>query len=243
MRVWIAIWTGSSVITKGIADWIRGGAALRVTVVFLAAGFLKGLPWTTYIVVALAHAWLITAVYLGLRLPDLTAPKIPAAGEPEEQTESEAMEEDHDSGEEPLADGERDVPRQVIVETLHGLLKESGGVHLKNLAYNLPFGPWKTGQARALLASHSIRVRPGVRVPGVGGREGVHRDDIPPLSSPDEDAAPVADVAAGQSNNNNGNNADGPDTEIVQDEVNPQRWHVIPRRPRAAASTSGTDET
>lgn len=240
MRVWIAIWTGSSAIAKAIGDWIRGGAAAgKVLVVFLAAGFIKGLPWTTSIAVTLVCAWLLTAVYLGLRMPD---PTKPAADKGEQPDGEEAEAEDTDEDEEPAAQEREQPSRAVVIKALHGLLQGTGGVHLNALAKALPHGPWKTGDVRSLLASHSIRVRPGVRVPGVGGREGVHRDDVPPLSSPYEDATPVADVAAGQGNNNNANNTGGPDAEIVQDQFNPQRWHVLPRHLRTAASSSGTDE-
>ncbi|MFC8520791.1 hypothetical protein [Streptomyces sp. NPDC057257] len=225
MRVWIAIWTGSSAIAKAIGDWIRGGAVvLKLLAVFAAAGFIKGLPWTTYIVSVLAQAWLFTAVYLGLRLPDPTKPNKATAKA--EQQDQEA-EQDQEAPKEAAQPSHTDV-----VTALHTLLKDTGGVHLQDLAKALPHGPWKTGDVRSLLASHSIRVRPGVRVPGVGPREGVHRDDVPPLPHPDEPTPAVADVGAGHSDNNNGNNTE---PEIVQDEDNPQRWHVLPRRVRALA--------
>lgn len=236
MRVWIAVWTGSSVIAKVIGDWIRGGAVLlKLGCVLAAAGFLKGLPWTTNIVIVLACAWLVTAVCLGLRLPDPTKPKQAA----KEDTAKKGEQETAGEAEEQAPQESKQPSRADITTALHGLLQESGGVHLQDLAKALPHGPWKTGDTRSLLASHSIRVRPGVRVPGVGPREGVHRDDIPPLPSPEMDSAPVADVAAGQSNNNNGNNTE---PEFVQDEANPHRWHVPDPPPPAAASTSSEHE-
>ncbi|MFE2346466.1 hypothetical protein [Kitasatospora cineracea] len=66
---------------------------------------------------------------------------------------------------------------------------------------------WKrSGKAvKALLGEAGVRVRGGVRVEGVSV-EGIHRDDVPPLPSP-SGAAPGSVVAAGQSNNNNANNA------------------------------------
>jgi hypothetical protein len=243
MRVWIAVWTGSSALTRAICDWIRGGAAPRLLGLFLAAGFIKGLPWTTSIAVLLALGWLLTAIALGLRLPAPAA----AAAEPE-ASEPGTDNADEDASYTPADDvpEESSEPsRDLVVKALHGLLRDTGGVHLQALARALPDGPWTTGDARSLLASHSIRVRDGVRVPGVGGREGVHRDDIPPPPSPAEDTTSAAVVGPGQSNNNNANNAP-PDEEpgegIVQDEANPNRWHVLPRRARTAARTGGKDK-
>lgn len=249
MRVWIAIWTGSSAITKAICDWIRGGVALRLLGVGLAAGFIKGLPWTTYLLGGLAQAWLLTAVYLGLRLPDPTKPATDKSKEPAGDTterpdgegaQTEGADEPTGEGEQAAAQQREQPSRALVVEALHGLLQDTGGVHLQALAKALPHGPWQTRDVRSLLASHSIRVRDGVRVPGVGPREGVHRDDVPPLPSPDADPTPGADVAAGQSNNNNGNNTRA---EFVQDDTNPNRWHVLPRRLRATAGTGGQDAT
>lgn len=237
MRVWIAVWTGSSAITRVICDWIRGGAALRILVLVLAAGVIKGLPWTTRIAVILGCAWLLTAVCVGLRLPDPTSPeKKPAApetsGDETEETDAQAS----GKSEQDAPEGPRPLARDTVIEALHGLLADTGGVHLQSLAKALPEGRWTTGDARSLLASHHIRVRPGVRVPGVGGREGVHRDDIPPLPSPDESPAPVADVVPGQSNNNNGDNTEGETFDSVPDEANPARTHVLWRRKKAPAA-------
>lgn len=69
MRVWIAIWTGSTVICGRIGAWIAGGWAPRTLGLLLAAGFLKGVPRTTEIALALAIAWLGYAIVLGLRAP------------------------------------------------------------------------------------------------------------------------------------------------------------------------------
>jgi hypothetical protein len=243
MRVWIAVWTGSSAITRVICNWIRGGPAPRLIGLALAAGFIKGLPWTTSIAVLLAVGWLFTAITVGLRLPTPTiAPAQPKTSEQGEASADETASEASTDVREGAAGAAREPFRETVIEALHGLLHDTGGVHLQDLAQALPGGPWKTGQVRSLLASHGIRVRPGVRVPGVGGREGVHRADIPPLPSPAEDTTPAAVVAAGQSNNNNGNNgepAEEQGEDIVQDAANPNRWHVLPRRARPAARTGG----
>jgi preprotein translocase subunit SecG len=241
MRVWIAIWTGSAIITRGICGWIGRGATPRLIGLFVAAGFIKGLPRTTAIVALLALGWLATAITLGLQLdnPD------DEEAEPSEASAGETAAQAPASATETTSGAPREPSRELVVETLHSLLEDTGGVHLKALAQALPKGIRTTGQARSLLASHSIRVRPGVRGPGGGVREGVHRDDIPPRPHPAEDTVPVADVAAGQGNNNNGNNSaadEEPGGGIVQDEANPNRWHVLQRRPRAAARASGKDK-
>lgn len=74
MRVWIAIWTGSTIICGRIGAWIAGGPAVRLLALLLAAGFCKGLPWTTHLMFTGAAGWLATAIVLGLR----PAPEKPA---------------------------------------------------------------------------------------------------------------------------------------------------------------------
>ncbi|MFD5467046.1 hypothetical protein ACFWIQ_30110 [Kitasatospora sp. NPDC127059] len=66
---------------------------------------------------------------------------------------------------------------------------------------------WKrSGRAvRGLLQEAGVEVRGGVRVEGVSV-PGIHHDDVPPLPSPSE-STPSGVVVAGQSNNNNANNA------------------------------------
>lgn len=235
MRVWVAIWTGSSAISRGFGDWIRGGVLVRLVCVVLAAGFIKGLPFTTAIAVLGAVAWLLTAVYVGLRLPNPLAPAKKAAAEPVKSAAEEPSSEAPATAEEDVPKGPPGLPRDTVIEGLHRLLGESGGVHLKALAQALPDGPWTTGTARSLLASHSIRVRPGVRGPAGGVREGVHRDDIPALPSPDSEPPVASAVAAGQGNNNNGNNTEEGDVEerafeSAPDETNPARTHIRWRR-------------
>ena len=77
MRVWIAIWTGSTVLCGRIGAWIAGGWAPRVLGLLLAAGFLKGVPRTTEIALVLAAGWLVTAIVLGLRAPAVEQPAAP----------------------------------------------------------------------------------------------------------------------------------------------------------------------
>ncbi|MGW6459101.1 hypothetical protein ACWF94_24795 [Streptomyces sp. NPDC055078] len=197
MRVWVAVWTGSALISRMIGQWLAGGVALRLTVIVGGAAFVKGLPWTTRIVVILAVWWLTGAIALGLRA-DRTQPQPEPDAVPEPEGEQQPA---------PAAEARPEPTRDEVAALLHSLLGETGGVHLKTLAEHLPAGPWKTAQVRALLGRHGIRVRAGVRAPGADGREGVHRADVPPHPSPSAGAAPVAVVVPGQSNNNNADDA------------------------------------
>ncbi|MFI1518343.1 hypothetical protein [Kitasatospora cineracea] len=90
---------------------------------------------------------------------------------------------------------------------------------------------WKrSGKAvRALLQEARVEVRGGVRVDGVSV-PGIHRDDVPPLSSPSE-GTPHPVVVAGQSNNNNANNTQTWSTRegfvLQADPDNPARTIVV----------------
>lgn len=196
-----------------------GSALLRWAGLLLAAAVTKGLPWTTVITLALMAAWLITSLVLGYAAAPRTA-KPPA----EQPTEPPA-EEPH--------------PREILTRDhvallLSGVYTEGSGVHLATLAEHLsqtrlvglPPTPWATRDVRALLARHKVRVRAGVRVPPAGGREGVHREDFPPLPPPAPEATVVGDVVPGQSNNNNADNAPSYPFEVVDDPDNPARAHV-----------------
>ncbi|MFD9763201.1 hypothetical protein ACFWXI_06610 [[Kitasatospora] papulosa] len=192
----------------------EGSALLRWVGLLIAAAVAKGLPWTTNLAAGLAVAWVLTSIALGY----ITAYAQRPAAEQKEKTEKET------AGPDPA----ETLTRDDVAPLLHGLLKESGGVHLKALAEALPArpkkAPWATRDVRALLDRVGVRVRPGVRVPGVGGREGVHRDDVPPLPSPTSGPPLVGVVVPGQSNNNNPRNAPG--FRIEDDPENPARAHV-----------------
>lgn len=201
MRVWIAIWVGSTHISRIIGAWIAGGALLRISVLLLAAGFIKGLPVTTGIAWLLAAGWIATAVILGLRAPaPATAPDAPD-----------------------------DTPQQPALPTRDELataLHKTGAphAHLKALAEALGT---TTDRTREALTQAGIPIEGGVRMKGrkVAVSTGVKADHFPPLPSPSPDGD-VAVVAAGQSNNNN---ADGVGERFVQDEKNPHRWRVLRR--------------
>lgn len=224
MRVWLAIWVGSTRITREIAAWLHGGVVLRPLCLLVAALFLKGWPGWGVIGPLCALAWLGGAIVLGLRAPNPLAPK-----EDEDAADGgpEGAEQATDTEPQALKKPNRNVPIEDIATIVHGLAQDAGGVHLKDLAKALPGPPWATREARALLGRLSIRVRAGVRVPGVGPREGIHRDDFPPLPSPDSATSPDGVVAAGQSNNNDNNNgARGYSFTVTDDPDDPARARV-----------------
>lgn len=193
----------------------EGSALLRWACLLIGAAVAKGLPSTTTIAITLTAAWVLTSLVLGY------AAALPAKKPPAEQQKEGADQ----TGPDP-ADT---LTRDDIAPLLHGLLQESGGVHLKALAEVLPArpkrAPWATRDVRALLARLGIRVRAGVRVPGESGREGVHRTDVPPLPSPTSKTPLVGVVVPGQSNNNNANNTPG--YVITDDPDNPARHDVL----------------
>lgn len=192
-----------------------GGVLLRLLLLVLAAGFIRGLPHTTDILMTLAAAWAVTSIVAGFAIALSERP-------------DNAQEQDQEQTGPDPADT---LTRDDVTPLLHGLLQDAGGVHLKALAKVLPArpkgAPWATRDVRALLALLDIRVRAGVRVPGESGREGVHRDDVPPLPSPTSGTALVGVVVPGQSNNNN-----GPDYVINDDPDNPVR-HTVHHAERA----------
>ncbi|MFE4691734.1 hypothetical protein ACFRH6_16945 [Streptomyces sp. NPDC056749] len=190
----------------------EGSALLRWVGLLIAAAVAKGLPWTTNLALGLVAAWVLTSIALGY----IAAYAERSADEQEEEPET--------AGPDPA----ETLTRDDVAPLLHGLLKDTGGVHLKALKEALPARPkrtpWATRDVRALLARVGIRVRDGVRVPGVGGREGVHRDDVPPLPSPTSGTPLVGVVVPGQSNNNNAGNT--PAFTVTDDPDNPAQAHV-----------------
>ncbi|MFG2826087.1 hypothetical protein ACGFWI_01170 [Streptomyces sp. NPDC048434] len=224
MRIWIAIWVGSTTITRWIAAWIAGGAVLRLFVIGLAAGFIKGLPVTTALGWLGVAVWLILATVLGLREA--------AAEEAAKKSSTTDAESTGTTGPSTPAPDTPKTPdtaptRDDVARLLHNLLGDTGGVHLSALAKALPGGPWPTRKVRSLLAAHDTRVRAGVRGPTGAVREGVHRDDIPTPTSPTGHPPTGAAVAAGQSNNNNDNNTEpAPAFTVTDDPDDPARSHV-----------------
>ncbi|MFF8485181.1 hypothetical protein [Streptomyces antibioticus] len=191
MRVWIAVWTGSTQITARLAAWLARRPLLRTAAVFGIALFLKGLPWTWRIAWAAGGAWLITAIVLGLRLPDPTKPaEAPAPGG------------DGQAGEEPGTPAA--APDWTTRENLARALHTVGAphAHISALAEHLDAS---TEAVREALAEAGIPTEGGVRMKGrkVAVSTGVKRSDFPPLPSPAPDDA-VAPVLTSNNNDNNG---------------------------------------
>ncbi|WP_435218394.1 hypothetical protein [Streptomyces sp. bgisy034] len=207
MRVWVAIWTGSTAICRGIAAWIAGGPLLRLGLVVLAAGFLRGWPGWDVTVATFTVGWLTTAVVLGLRLPDPTAP--PA-------TEAPAAPGD-DTQEQP-ATAPPGISREQLVRALHEV--GTPHAHTTALADHLKAS---TGAVREALTEARIPLSGGVRMKGrpVPVSPGVKAGDFPPLPSPGDEAAQEGPLT---SNNNDNNNSRG--FETVPDEERPQRTLV-----------------
>ncbi|MEV0917860.1 hypothetical protein AB0I93_26830 [Streptomyces sp. NPDC049967] len=202
----------------------EGSALLRWVGVLVAVIVAKTLPYTTIITVSLAVAWVLTALVLGYAA---TLPGKSAKGGGGDEMPS---------TEEPEADARH--PREIltrehVARLLTDVYTEGSGVHLATLAKHLsktplvglPATPWATADVRALLARHEVRIRPGVRVPPTGGREGVHKEDFPPLPQPPSDPPVVGVVVPGQSNNNNAGNAPHP-FDVVDDPDHPHRAQV-----------------
>ncbi|MFD7429036.1 hypothetical protein ACFV6Z_18615 [Streptomyces sp. NPDC059818] len=202
----------------------EGSALLRWVGVLIAAIVAKTLPYTTVIACSLATVWVLTALGLGYAatFPD----KTDKGGE---------------DGKEPPADEPH--PREILTREHVALLlaevyTEGSGVHLATLAEHLtrtpliglPATPWATRDVRTLMGRHAVRIRPGVRVPPTGGREGVHKEDFPPLPQPPSEPPVVGVVVPGQSNNNNPSNSPG--YVITDDPTNPVR-HTVHHTERA----------
>jgi hypothetical protein len=210
MRVWIAVWTGSSRICTAIAGWLIGGGSGatfgKLALVLFAAGFAKGLPWTTNIALLLAAAWLVTAVAIGLRLPDPTKPS-------EAQPAKDAGEAQPQHAAAPYG-----ITREQLVRALH----EVGAPHAHTtaLADHLKAS---TDAVREALAEAGIPTQGGVRMKGrrVAVSPGVKREDFPPLPSPADEAAMEGTLT---SNNNDNNNTEV--FETVPDKERPHRTLV-----------------
>ncbi|GGZ51649.1 hypothetical protein [Streptomyces rubiginosohelvolus] len=210
---------------KGPAD-AEGSALLRWVGLAIVLGVTKATPYTTVAAVIAAAAWVVTALALGYL----------ATMKPQLEPESTDEDADQEQPEEAPADEQHPselLPLGHVAVLLASLYTEGSGVHLAALASHLsrtplmglPATPWKTADVRALLARHGVRIRPGVRVPPAGGREGVHRDDFPPLPPRPSDPPVVGVVVPGQPNNNNvGNTA--PPFRITDDPDHPTRHHV-----------------
>lgn len=216
MRVWLAIFTGSSAICRGIAAWIAGAPTLRLVAVVVAGGFLRGWPGWGRAAMAAAVVWLIAAVVLGLRLPNPLAPApVDKDGAPADEDAAEDV--DAAPDEDTTAPG--GIPRDRLVRALH----EVGAPHAHTSALAEHLGA-PTSAVREALAAARIPTSGGVRMKGrqVAVSPGVKAADFPPLPSPTEEGAQEGALTS----NNNDNNNSGRDFVCVPDDTNPALTHV-----------------
>ncbi|MET8707792.1 hypothetical protein [Streptomyces californicus] len=207
----------------------EGSALLRWAGLAIALGVTKATPYTTAAAAVAAAAWMVTALALGW-----PATKPQPGPEPEATAKDDDQEQPKEEPEEPAQHPSELLPLEHVAVLLSTLYTEGSGVHLATLAEHLtatplmglPATPWKTAHVRALLTRHGVRVRPGVRVPSIGGREGVHREDFPPLPPPPSGPPAVGVVVAGQPNNNNAGNTPDRPFRITDDPDNPARHQV-----------------
>lgn len=141
--------------------------------------------------------WLLAALILGQKAAD--------EEEVEKATETEAAQE-------PSPGALGSISPTVADARLAVALLGATGTHVAlaavtaHLAAQYPAWHRSPKEVRALLSQAGVRVRGGVRMEGVSV-PGIHRDDVPALPLAPE-GAPEGVVAAGQSNNNNTNNAE-----------------------------------
>jgi hypothetical protein len=218
MRVWIAVFTGSSRICTAIAAWLLGGGAWailgKLLLVLVAAGVLKGLPWTTNAALLAALAWLAVAVVLGLR--DEVTVTVTAKGK---TTPAGASSEP--AGQAPA------LTRDRLVQALH----EVGAphAHTSALADHLK-APAEA--VREALDEAGIPRSGGVRMKGrpVAVSPGVKKADVPPLPSPAQEPPQEGVLTSNNNSNNTGQEDPGEGPALVQDETNPHRWHILRAR-------------
>ncbi|MFE3378360.1 hypothetical protein [Streptomyces anulatus] len=213
----------------------EGSALLRWVGLAIVLGVTKATSYTTVAAVIAAAAWVVTALALGYIATMPPEPEKPAA-------DGDAGDDDQEQPEEEPSEPEQHPSELLALPYVAVILDEAytegSGVHLATLAerltatplMGLPATPWKTGDVRALLTRHGVRVRAGVRVPPVGGREGVHREDFPPLPPTGPVPPVVGVVVPGQPNNNNPGNAPSSPFRITPDPVNPVRHNVLHER-------------
>lgn len=228
MRVWIAVWVGSTTITRWIAGWIAGGVALRLFVIGLAAGFLKGLPVTTQLVWLGAATWLVLAIVVGLR----------AAAAEEAAKEKQAK--GKKSGKKAKGKkGKQDPGEPPFIALLRAEIGTEKGIHLRDLypamrkrLDGLADAPDE--RLRQVLTDHGISTRRSIRARGVAGRTGVPRSALPPLPSADPSPKPLStplskdgDAGQGTSAESAGepqeSNGEGP-VQMEKDPSHPTRW-------------------
>ncbi|MFD8970525.1 hypothetical protein ACFV0C_36985 [Streptomyces sp. NPDC059568] len=198
-----------------------GAVALRLLSLGLAAGFIKGTPYTTHAAVTLATLWLLLALLLGYVAAPATPAKAPQPNDSEPSTEPPSEAPPHPS---------ETLSAEYLAALLHAVHTSGSGVHLTTLSERLqvlfPEAVWRTRDVRSLLARVRVPTKP-VRAGAAGTvSEGVHKDHFPPLP----EGAPGVVVAAGQDDNNNTNNSEQAAPRegitILKDPGHPTRYDV-----------------
>ncbi|MFE6500752.1 hypothetical protein [Kitasatospora sp. NPDC057738] len=180
----------------------------------VSAALLAGIPAVRhYAPVSITTGltlWMITALVLGQKRPDHTQQP------PAEQTRKSTPEADgREPDEEPEEDAEEEPsPTEPTPAEARHVVAVLGadGTHVARtivaarLAAAHPLWKPSAKAVTALLTQAGVRVRDGVRVDGVSV-PGIHHDDVPPLPSSTTSTRGPG-VVAGQSDNNNHNNAE-----------------------------------
>ncbi|MEE1781501.1 hypothetical protein PUR71_00885 [Streptomyces sp. SP17BM10] len=167
--------------------------------------------WVPTVVGGSLALWVIAALIAGQ--PDPSAD--PATGG-DDQADDDAPEDDDNQAEEEPEEEPDQTPAATLPTPADARLAVAvlgaAGTHVALTAVTAHLAAahplWKrSGKATStLLEEAGVRVRAGVKVEGISVR-GIHHDDVPPLPSPSE-GTPGRVVVAGQSNNNNANNAE-----------------------------------
>ncbi|MEE4491603.1 hypothetical protein [Streptomyces sp. BE230] len=177
----LAAWLWPGEWREAVARWVIATIALAVATTALVLH-----PWLL---------WTIAAAALAIAL---------AAAHRRRTDQTNGQEPDEEDEEQPP------VPDPADMADIVRELGTGTGVLLTTLRDQLleeyPGQGWTTKRVRPLLAEAGIRVRDGVRVPGVGNDRGVHRDDVPAPLPSTTPPPPVGVVAAGQNANTNTNN-------------------------------------
>lgn len=187
---------GTMIILRGLAwagEWQET----------IARWVLFGITGSILATAMALHWWLIPGAIVAWCLVAAAVPQSEEDDEPGEDQDDELEDEEEPEDDEPPIDS--DAFRELLRDVAGG-----ENVHLSTirarLAKEVPGVDWHGPATTALCEAAGVRVRKGVRVAGADPAvtTGIHRDDLPPLSSP-AGASPVGVVLAGQHSNNNTN--------------------------------------
>lgn len=214
MRVWIAVWVGSTIICRTLAALLRTSPALKLGGIAGGVLFLNGLHLLGELAAAGAVVWLLAAVVLGLRAPAPALPHAPAAEPPPDD------EDDEDEAPPPAPARAPGIDRAQLHAALRAVAAPHA--HIASVATHLGV---PTDRVRDALAEAGIPVSGAVRERGRVST-GVRAADIP---HPDTDHVPAPDgvVAAGQASNNNNDNAGADGGYVVEDDPTNSRRAIV----------------